>query len=305
MRQRLVSAIVGLLVVALAATYAVTALRPPPPDVIEGPGGWLFPGWEHLADERPRATRQGVELVVRTQDRLRRQGRSLVVLLVPYKGRVAPEQLPRNRQSDVRRSDGYERLVADLRSKGVTVVDALPTLQALHRAGAAAYPDHDAHWFPAAAEVVADQVAAVVATRGPLAGQPGDGEALSKWIVETRYPDLVLIQRRQGDMRYPQVGQRLRDYTVPPTQGTPAADIVGSSFSDRFYGLPQRLSHDLDRRVFHYVAFGAPGSWQAMADYLRRKDGPKAPVVVWQFGEASFSDRSTQTAMATFLGAPD
>src|SRR5262249_42418606 len=114
------------------------------------------------------------------------------------------------------------------------------------------------------------------------------------------YPDLVEIQHHKGDLRYGEEDYQLREYVVPPTGPAPIL-VVGSSFADRQYGVPEMLSSLLDRKVGIHIRFGADGCWQAMVEQLKAAPDPALKVVVWHLGEGSFSSAASQAAMSAYL----
>ncbi len=303
MRQGLLLALAVAAVVALAVVYGRQAMRPPPPDIIDGVSGWLYPGWDRPVDDEAGAARQGVKLAVEADRRLKALGVRPILLLLPLKVRIVPEHLTPSRRAQIETSRGYDELVRGLRAQGVEVFDAAPILSATQRATGKAYAPRDAHWTGQAAEQVAAALARTIQAEGHLTGAPGDGEPLGPWRVVRRYADLVAIQRRKGDLRFAEDDFILREYTAPAV-GPAAVAVVGSSFVDRQYGLPQMLSHLLDRRVGHHIKYGADGCWGAMVDYLSLAPRDSARVVVWHLGEGSFSSKASQAAIAAYLKAP-
>lgn len=303
MRQALVLLIAIIALVAIAVGYGRRMLAPArEPDVIVGTDGWLYPGWDRLADDHRGDVGHGVGMVAEVNRRLKARGIALVVLLIPNKARITPEHFPADRRAAVLRSHAYQDLAARLRDEGVTVADAAPVLRRLHDTGAPTYFPRDAHWTGVSAEAVADMLTPIVQGLGPLPGQAGDGEKATPWRIVRRYADLVAIQRRQGVLTYGEDDFQLRDY-VPPPAPPYAVLIVGSSFADRQYGVPERLSQRLDRRVGIHIRFGADGCWQAMAEELRAPSQPAPKVIVWHLSEGSFSDRRNQAAMTAYLKA--
>ena len=177
--------------------------------------------------------------------------------------------------------------------------DAKPVLMRLQAVGQAFQP-RDAHWTGYAAEAVAGELAPAVLSLGALPGASGTGEALAPWTHVRRYADLVEIQRRHGDTSTRPDDFILRTYTVPAA-GPFAVAVVGNSFADRQYGLPQALSHELDRPIQHVVRYGAEGAWQAMADFLRSTPAARPKRVVWVLGEDCFTDRAALRAGTELL----
>ena len=283
----------------LAIAYAPAFLRAAP-DVIVGQAGWLYPGWDRLVDERKTETRSGVRMVREVAAILEGRGERFVIVLVPTKARAVPEYLPERLAAAVSRANDYAELVDELRSAGIEVVDTLPLLRKRHLADQQAYFRRDAHWTGYSAEAAAGALAARLQARGWVADTPPDGERLLGWERARRYPDLVAILRRQGDLSLGEEMFTQRQY-VPPPKGRAGILVLGSSFADRRYGLPQTLSQLLDRKVVNISRFGAEGSWQAMVEHLRGPDEAQPDVVVWQLSEGAFSSREAQTMMAAYL----
>ena len=295
--------LVSLLILAAVTALMILAYAPaflrPPADVLVGSDGWLYPGWERLVDERKSAARQGARLVVEVDAALKAQGQQLIVVVTPTKARVVSEHLPRLRKFEVERAKGYDSLIASLEASGIHVVDALPLLKRRHLQDGRAYFRRDAHWTGYAAEEVAQVLATKIAAETPLPVELPDGERLGGWEQVRRYPDLVAILRRQGDLSLGEERFTQREYKVEPV-GSGRVTVVGSSFVARRYGLPQTLSQLLDRRVSHRVEFGAEGSWAAMVTHLRAR-APTTKVVIWQLGEGSFSSEAAQASMNAYL----
>jgi alginate O-acetyltransferase complex protein AlgJ len=288
-------------VVVLAAVFASQFAAEPRQDVLVGRDGWLFAGWERLADEAPGQVRKAEDLVAAVDQRIAASGGRMVVVVMPNKERIALDHVPAGRQQAYARSGAYDEIVQALARRGLKVVDTKPLHQRLYAQGHAFQP-RDAHWTGYGAEAAAQAIAPAVLAMGPLPGAPGTGEAVSAWTHVRRYADLVEIQRRQGVTSTPQDDFLIRAYTTPP-KGPFAVAVVGNSFADRQYGLPQALSHALDRPVQHVISYGAPGAWQAMADYLRTDPASRPRRVVWVLGEDCFTDRDAPKVVEELLRA--
>ncbi len=300
--RHVVPVLVGALVVALLVLgYGKTFFKPPQqPDVIEGQGGWLYVGWDRLVDDYPRNARAAVKLAGRVDREFKGRGQRLLVMVVPNKGRVVPEHLPDRQRAAVERSEGYGKLIASLRAAGVQVFDTYPLLEAAHRRDGRAYSPRDAHWTAHTAEEAAVAAVPLVKAMGGLPGPPGGGDQIAGWETVRRYPDLVVILRRQGVMTYGEDAFEERVYTPPTGKWGPVA-VVGSSFVDRKYGFPQMLSHLLDRPVTRRVEFGLEGAWQAMAEQLKDRSAPPQKVVVWQVSEGSFANGDAPAAVEAYF----
>ena len=257
-------------------------------DVIEGPGGWLFPGWNRLVGSVPATTSAAVDEIAATAARVRAAGARPIVLLVPEKVRIMPQHAPAAMRKEAEDLRPWNEVVAALRSRGLVVVDSTPVLQRIAATGVSPFERQDAHWTSATAEEVARTVAQVVA-QGPLPGGKGDGETPGRRMEVRRLPDLVEIQHNKGDNRYGEGLFYLREWTTPPTS-PPAVEVFGNSFVDRQYGFPQMLSQTLDRRVLHHVSFGREGPWRSMSERLKSPGDLRGRVVVWQFGEGGLTE---------------
>jgi alginate O-acetyltransferase complex protein AlgJ len=286
-------------VVVLAAVFATQFASEPRQDVLVGRDGWLFAGWERLADEEPGQVRKAEDLVAAVDQRIAASGGRLVVVLMPNKERIALDHVPDGRQQDFARSGAYDEIVQALVGRGLKVVDTKPLHQRLYAQGHA-YQPRDAHWTGYGAEAAAEAIAPAVLSMGPLPGSPGSGETISAWTHVRRYADLVEIQRRHGVTTTPPDDFLIRAYATPPN-GPFAVVVVGNSFADRQYGLPQALSHALDRPVQHLISYGAPGAWQAMADFLRADPATRPKRVVWVLGEDCFTDRDAPKVVEALL----
>ena len=290
MFRRMLPPVIALVVFgALLFSFGRQFIAPPPrQDVIEGPGGWLFPGWNKLVGADKRTTDEAVTAIVATVAKLKEAGARPFILLVPEKVRILPQHAPTAMRAEAADMRPWNEVVGALRAKGLTVIDAAPVLQAVAATGVSPFERQDAHWTSATAEEVARAAAKVIAQGPPLLGAQGDGETPGPRINVRRYPDLVEIQRHKGDNRYGEDTYILRGWTTPKMEH-PAIQLFGNSFVDRQYGFPQTLSETLDRRVAHHVNFGREGPWVSMNAYLKSARIVPGEVVVWQLGEGGLT----------------
>ncbi len=259
---------------ALAMTYVAPLLKPAGGDVRVGSDGWLYPAWVRLASGPPGL--RALDRLTKVDAMVTAGGGRLFVLVVPEKLRVMEPS-----RAD---ASAYAALLGGLRTRRLRVLDAAPILAGELAQGESPFQKTDAHWTSEAAERVAASSAEAILASGSLAGRPGDGERPGPWLDTPRYGDLVEIQRRHGDLSREATTFHLRAWTDPPA-GPPAVHVVGNSFSDRQYGMPQALSRALDRRVAHYVAYGQAGPWRAMEAFVAARPDLAGEVVVWQVGE--------------------
>ncbi|MDF1524131.1 MAG: hypothetical protein P1P87_15105, partial [Trueperaceae bacterium] len=118
----------------------------PPEGVVLGADGWLFSDEEYGAAAAADAHRRAwVERIDAAAERVEDAGVALVVALVPSKALLVDADQP---PLPAAARERYEATVADLRDRGVAVVDLRPALSAL---GDAAWLRTDTHWTPAGA----------------------------------------------------------------------------------------------------------------------------------------------------------
>ena len=292
-------AIAGLALALMVGAYAPSIFQRPRPEVLEGPGGWLFPGWQKRVGEARSAADKSARRIAEVNRRLSSRGQRLVVLVTPMKARVLPDRLPKQRAAFEESAD-YRAWIDELRARGVVVADALPTLRQPSQTGEASYPVHDDHWSAEAAERVAVDLAAIVRAQGWTPAFGGRGQALGAWTVERRETGLVRQLRQKGDLRFGEEAFPAREYTAPAA-GPASIVLVGNSFSGTTYGLGRRLSAELDRKAELLVEFDIDGPWKAMAHALRQ-DWPRETLVVWQIGEDSLTDPAAGAVLDALIG---
>ena len=275
------------LVIGVLAYSVMQFIRPSSSaDVIEGQDGWLYPGWDRLAEDETENTDLGIARVQATQEQLTSRGVELVVLLIPAKVRIGQKHLPVAIRPDVSASNGYNDLIAKLKNAGITVFDASPRLKAREEAGEPTFSPRDSHWTAPAAEAVASDLAEMIASRTNITMHP-TADSLGKWKTETRYSDLVALLRKRGDHRFGKDQIDIRAYTAE-LSGDPRILVIGNSFVETIYGLPRYLSYALETPVGFIAEYGAEGPWKAMTRALERSNDPQ--LIVWQLQEASFAN---------------
>jgi peptidoglycan/LPS O-acetylase OafA/YrhL len=278
MNRRSLSALIAVaLFAALGTAYAQRMATPPGriPEIIEGSDGWLFPGWDKLAEERPELVAAGVDRAVQQAHELEKRGAQVVVLLVPNKVRAHESVLPAEIREKVKASKGYAQLVEQLRGKGLVVVDSWPK-----------FFKQDAHWTAESAEEAATKVADQLKKMG-VKPVPGGAQPLGNWVTETLHGDLVTFLRSKGDMRFDKSPFKVRTRIEVPEK-PPVVLVVGNSFVNEYLGFSRKLSNVLGVPVKTEYLQRATGPWSAMDDVLKAPSLP-AKYVVWELQETSFS----------------
>ncbi len=294
-------------------------------DVYVGHGGWLFfrPAVEHLtgpgflepgfltrrADPGGEPVQPDPRLaVLQFSDQLASRGIELILLPIPVKGTIHPEQLagpgwagkaPENRS--------FEAFIAEMEAAGVKVFDPTATLLAARSQGPA-YLAFDTHWRPQASAKVAAALAEFILATVDLAP--------SRWPGHTRERR---SEHNRGDLAVmlslPREFAHLYTETVELDQvlvhddmlwrPNPGADVLllGDSFSNVYSlsdmkwgesaGFAEQLSYHLQRPLAtnisnHNGAFATRGAlnrelW-AGRDQLAGKR-----LVIWEFSARELS----------------
>lgn len=289
---------------------------------IIGRDGWLFfkPGMDYLTgppflDERrlARIERFGdrapnpLPAIVQLHEYLAARGVTLVVMPVPGKAQIHPENLvtSRNWTSRPLQNPSFASLVERLRGAGVRVYDPGPLLAQRQRAGIAQYLATDTHWTPQAMAAVAHDLAAQLAAALPP-GSPSLHTRVPRTIANSgdiammlKLPDSrAIFPQRQ--VMIEQIFADGRPWTA--TTGAPLL-LLGDSFANIYSqpelgwgqraGLAEQLGFALGLPVDRIIinAGGAHATRQRLANELarnpRRLDGVR--VVVWEFAQRELS----------------
>jgi alginate O-acetyltransferase complex protein AlgJ len=275
---------------AVAAWNAVdlALFRQPPAGVVLGADGWLFSDEEFDADAAADAHRRAwVERIDAAAERVEGAGVALLVALVPSKALLVDADQP---PLPAAARDRYDATVADLRARGVAVVDLRPALTAL---GDGAWLRTDTHWAPAGAAAAADAIAAaLLATLPDLAGdEPFERtlvgiEAIEGDLVrllalgpfeEALAPDPDVVELSEARSSAPPADDLFASVELPVV-------VVGTSYAaDPRWNLADRLRTALGRDVLDAARAGA-GPIRPLLDYL---DGvawatARPRAVVWE-----------------------
>jgi alginate O-acetyltransferase complex protein AlgJ len=248
--------------------------------------------------------------IVHFNRQLADRGIALIVMPVPVKPGIHPEQLS-SRYADAGlplQNRSYDTFLADLRREGVIVFDAAAVLaDAVRASQATQYLATDTHWRPEAMEAVASSLAALVRSRVSL---PEAAAGYRTEPQETRQlGDIaVMLDLPSKQILYPPETIAIRRVLAP--DGTPwrpsrAADVLvlGDSFSN-IYSLPtmgwgdaagfvEHVSYALQRPVDRIVQ-NDNGAY-ATRELLRRGGDERLSgkrLVIYQFAarELMFGD---------------
>jgi len=296
--------------------------------VYRGRSGWLFfrPAVDHLTGpafldgrELARAAESASEweeprqpdpmpAILQFRDQLAERGIELLLMPVPVKAAIHPEQLSGRYAADGETvsNPSFAAFLARLADQQIRVLDPTPLLaEARESGGEPLYLRTDTHWTPQAVDLVADRLASAV--RGLVDPQQGD---------PVRYSSQAALVSHHGDLaemleipaRFPP--QEVRIDVVRYEDGAPwrrqrSAEVLllGDSFTNIYSqqglgwgvsaGLAERLSFHLQQPVDALVRNddGAVASRLLLSRELAHEGDRLAGVrlVIWEFSARELS----------------
>jgi SGNH hydrolase-like domain, acetyltransferase AlgX len=142
--------------------------------------------------------RESVEqAILRFRDQLKERGIMLVVMPVPGKPSIYPDQVTRRAVGNERqfRSPTLE-LIEDLQRQGVATVDLFTAFQEMRGSGGPLYLARDTHWTPRGAQIAAQKVAAKLSELHipPLTRK----EFRTQSVTVTRWGDILDMMQIPG-----------------------------------------------------------------------------------------------------------
>lgn len=268
------------------------------PGVVVGRGNWLFTDEEFKPATLPRQAQDNWALIEAVQAEFKRRDIQLVLLLLPAKARLYPEQLGSDRPVAAQ-NRLYPQAMQRMQQGRVAGPDLLPAWQQA-KLQAPVFLRTDTHWTPFGAEVAAQSLAAYLFAQGRL--QPGNerfvtepgktlthkGDLLSFLPLEPYFaglqpPSEPLQQRQTSPAAEP--ADSSADALFAEQQAELA--LVGTSYSANpkwnFIGaLKQALGSD----VLNYAEDGH-GPLVPMLRLLQRGSEHTAGLrlVLWEFPE--------------------
>lgn len=269
------------------------------PGVVLGKDQWLFTDEEfNPIANSAQYQEENLALIKGVRDTLKKHGVQLVLAIVPAKARLYPEHIGDETPATLHK-DLYQQFHAQAQQAGILAPDLLAPLQGAKAKGQV-FLRTDTHWTPMGAEVVAQNLGQVIATRTPLSGEPQTfvteaaqaeaykGDLTSFLPLDPLFTNLLpkpddLAQRttkvsEDGDA---EGGDALfSDSQV-------AVGLVGTSYSANphwnFVGALQQALHS---DVINYAENGH-GPVLPMLKYLQTEAFKNSPpqVLIWEFPE--------------------
>ncbi|WP_454918871.1 alginate O-acetyltransferase AlgX-related protein [Xanthobacter sediminis] len=287
------------LALSLAAAGFTAAVAPAAAQsgVIQGQGGWLFPGWESLSVLDKAGIARTISLLKDTQAALAAKNIRLLPIVVPLKASFYADKLPDGNKISADVAGQYDYILAELKKAGLDTVDLRPALKSVQTGKQVIFFRADYHWSAWSAEAAADAVAQAIKASGvKLSGAAGSGDKLGQWVTQRHLGDLA--ERFLTPDQQKQVGPDLYTVRVQPEAKGGLVDntapapvhVVGNSFVQPYLGFPQKLSSALDRPVALTWNPGNVGPWVTFLQFAGAPDFARNPpqVVVWQFNEGPF-----------------
>ncbi|MCI0537261.1 MAG: hypothetical protein L0Z50_18765 [Verrucomicrobiales bacterium] len=276
--------------------------------VLVGRGGWLFyrPGYNDMlarGTSTVHTTNDVVAAIVAWRDALAARGLQLLVVPVPNKESIYPDQLTRRvAPGQTVMSATTRGLLARLKSVNVECMDFF-ALFAEARTNPAAvgaaqlYLAQDSHWSPAGVKLAAQAVAGRLIDRGWA--EPGTTEYRERAASVERLGDVLqmlqspAVERRATPEKVPCI-QVLRADTGQPYQDDASSEVLvlGDSFL-RIYqqdepgsaGFMAHLAKELKQPLTSLVSDGGASTLVRQELFRRPALLRNKRVVVWEFIE--------------------
>ncbi|WP_296251085.1 alginate O-acetyltransferase [Pseudomonas sp. UBA4194] len=269
------------------------------PGVVLGKDQWLFTDEEfNPIANSAQYQEENLALIKGVRDTLKKQGVQLVLAIVPAKARLYPEHIGDETPATLHK-DLYQQFHAQAQQAGILAPDLLAPLQGAKAKGQV-FLRTDTHWTPMGAEVVAQNLGQVIATRTPLSGEPQTfvteaaqaeaykGDLTSFLPLDPLFTNLLpkpddLAQRTTKVSE--DGGAEGGDALFADSQV--AVGLVGTSYSANphwnFVGALQQALHS---DVINYAENGH-GPVLPMLKYLQTEAFKNSPpqVLIWEFPE--------------------
>ena len=158
--MRLLARRLALLSATILGLGCATVALADEPKVIVGKDNWLFFSQEIVGPDSVRDVDTSVDLAGRLSGLFQANGVQMVYALVPAKMRVYGEQLPDQWKMPAHMQGNYARIVAQLKSRNVNVIDINAALlqSPLRKSASPVFLKGDTRWSPLGALVAAEAI---------------------------------------------------------------------------------------------------------------------------------------------------
>ena len=267
--------------------------------VVLGRDQWLYSDEEFNPIVNEELNLQGnYALVEGVRQKLKEQGVTLVMAILPAKARLYPEHLGDVKPSSIH-TNLYQDFHARVAADKILAPDLLGPLQQAKQGGQQVFLRTDTHWTPEGAQVAAENLAKAIAERAPLNGEPqrfvtepaekithkGDLrqflplDPLFENLMPAQEP-LVKRNTREADDQPAGDDALFADAQVPVA-------LIGTSYSaNPNWNFVGALKQALHSDVVNYAEDGH-GPILPMLSYLKSDAFKNSPpqVLIWEFPE--------------------
>ena len=267
--------------------------------VVLGRDQWLYSDEEFNPIVNEELNLQGnYALVEGVRQKLKEQGVTLVMAILPAKARLYPEHLGDVKPSSIH-TNLYQDFHARVAADKILAPDLLGPMQQAKQSGQQVFLRTDTHWTPEGAQVAAENLAKAIAERAPLNGEPqrfvtepaekithkGDLrqflplDPLFENLMPAQEP-LVKRNTREADDQPAGDDALFADAQVPVA-------LIGTSYSaNPNWNFVGALKQALHSDVVNYAEDGH-GPILPMLSYLKSDAFKNSPpqVLIWEFPE--------------------
>ena len=261
----------------------------------------IFNGFGGVAQQR---LDRNLETVVQIKRALLRQNVQLVIVYVPFVGRIYPDRLPNDFKTPKLFQAAFARSLKQWQANGVFAPDLNAAFTQTRGPAGDEFPLYlrqDNHWSTLGALEAAKAVAAAVNNKFKpvLTGLP-EKTSSYEWLAPVvhegnYYRSLPVAERAKV------VQERFKPLRFTQNSGndllaaqTPGVVLVGSSFSSlQEFGFANALAHFLRRDVLN-VAESGKSFWTPLLDYLASDAFVDSPpkLLIWEIPEEHFAPGS-------------
>jgi alginate O-acetyltransferase complex protein AlgJ len=267
--------------------------------VVLGRDQWLYSDEEFNPIVNEELNLQGnYALVEGVRQKLKEQGITLVMAILPAKARLYPEHMGDVKPSSIH-ADLYQNFHARVAADKIIAPDLLGPMQQAKQTGQQVFLRTDTHWTPEGAQVAAEKLAKAIAERAPLNGEPQrfittPGEKITHKGDLRQFLPLDPLFENLMPAQEPLVKRNTREADDQPASGdalfadaqVPAA-LIGTSYSaNPNWNFVGALKQALHSDVVNYAEDGH-GPILPMLSYLKSDAFKNSPpqVLIWEFPE--------------------
>ena len=249
------------------------------PKVIVGKDNWLFFSQEIVGPDEQRDIDTSIDLVGRINSLFQANGVQLVYALVPAKMRVYAEFLPDPWKMKEPMQGNYDRILAKLKSRKVSVVDINAALlqSPLRKSSSPVFMKGDTHWAPIGALVAAEAIRKSILD-SPALDAAYQSIPVQKYVMDfrkqlTTLPPGDLAVKIPNAAKLPPEQSLLFDVTRVAAAGSaagaaasPKIALGGSSYSADWTMFADALRFSLQRDILAMSATEDKGPWVGLIE---------------------------------------